>query len=53
MVDREGRQKLAEVVTEEYGLDKPTLVYYNENTGALIVGNHRNKYIRVFKTTNM
>ncbi|XP_052249001.1 uncharacterized protein LOC127856868 isoform X2 [Dreissena polymorpha] len=37
-VDRDGRQRLAEVVTEKDGVTYPISVYYSKHTGSLIVG---------------
>ncbi|KAH3720586.1 hypothetical protein DPMN_063486 [Dreissena polymorpha] len=37
-VDRDGRQRLAEVVTENNGVVGPTSVYYSKHTGSIIVG---------------
>ncbi|XP_052269860.1 E3 ubiquitin/ISG15 ligase TRIM25-like isoform X2 [Dreissena polymorpha] len=37
-VDRDGRQRLAEVVTAIDGVARPTSVYYSKNTGSIIVG---------------
>ncbi|XP_052283872.1 uncharacterized protein LOC127880590 [Dreissena polymorpha] len=51
-VDRDGRQRLAEVVTEKDDVDRPipVSVYYSKHTGTLIVGMLENDSIFVFTT---
>ncbi|KAH3718703.1 hypothetical protein DPMN_061509 [Dreissena polymorpha] len=49
-VDRDGRQRLTEVVTENDGVTYPMSVYYSKHTGSLIVGMMFNSDIIVFKT---
>ncbi|XP_052251536.1 uncharacterized protein LOC127858423 [Dreissena polymorpha] len=50
-VDRNGRQILAEVITQKDGVAKPTSVFYSTHTltGSLIVGMNRNDDVLVFK----
>ncbi|XP_052281965.1 uncharacterized protein LOC127879246 [Dreissena polymorpha] len=45
-VDKDGRQRLAEVVSD--GMIYPTSVYYSKLTDSLIVGMKNNNYIKVF-----
>ncbi|XP_052249003.1 uncharacterized protein LOC127856869 isoform X2 [Dreissena polymorpha] len=49
-VDRDGRQRLAEVVTEKDGVTYPSSVYYRKHTGSLIVGMSGNDDIIVFES---
>ncbi|KAH3873639.1 hypothetical protein DPMN_036876 [Dreissena polymorpha] len=46
-VDRDGRQRLAEVITKD--VTRPMSVYYSKHTGSIIVGMGDNNDIRVFK----
>ncbi|XP_052249020.1 uncharacterized protein LOC127856882 isoform X1 [Dreissena polymorpha] len=48
-VDRDGRQRLAEVVTKKDGVHNPTSVYYRKHTGSLIVGMYNNYDLLVFE----
>ncbi|KAH3720084.1 hypothetical protein DPMN_062977 [Dreissena polymorpha] len=48
-VDKDGRQILAEVVTNNYGVTRPMSVYCSKNTGSIIVGMWDNNDIIVFK----
>ena len=48
-VDRDGRQRLAEVVTKNNGVVDPLSVYYSKHTGSIIVGMYDNNDIKVFK----
>ncbi|KAH3720640.1 hypothetical protein DPMN_063542 [Dreissena polymorpha] len=48
-VDRDGRQILAEVVTENNGVILPLSVYYSKHTRSIIVGMRNNTDITVFK----
>ncbi|KAH3820462.1 hypothetical protein DPMN_122208 [Dreissena polymorpha] len=49
-VEREGRKRLAEVVTKDDGLNKPCSVFYSKYTGQMVVGMWDNDEIMVFKT---
>ncbi|KAH3880511.1 hypothetical protein DPMN_004427 [Dreissena polymorpha] len=49
-VDNEGRQLLAEVVTQKDGVIFPTSVFYSKHRAALIVGMFDRDDILVFKT---
>ncbi|XP_052251093.1 uncharacterized protein LOC127858165 [Dreissena polymorpha] len=49
-VDRDGRQRLAEVVTSKDGVRNPISVYYRKHTGSLIVGMWGTDDIIVFET---
>ncbi|KAH3794137.1 RING finger domain and kelch repeat-containing protein DDB_G0271372-like [Dreissena polymorpha] len=51
MVDRDGRHRLAEVVTEKDDVRKPTAVFFSSLTDTLIVGMAESHKILVFKTT--
>ncbi|KAH3873578.1 hypothetical protein DPMN_036816 [Dreissena polymorpha] len=46
-VDRDGRQRLAEVITKD--VTCPTSVYYSKHTGSIIVGMLNNNDITVFQ----
>ncbi|XP_052247929.1 uncharacterized protein LOC127856002 [Dreissena polymorpha] len=48
-VDRDGRQILAEMVTQNDGVTHPISIYYSKHTGSLIVGMWNNNDIIVFK----
>ncbi|KAH3720674.1 hypothetical protein DPMN_063578 [Dreissena polymorpha] len=48
-VDRDGRQILAEVVTENNCVFRPISVYYSKHTRSIIVGMWYNNDIIVFK----
>ncbi|KAH3811973.1 hypothetical protein DPMN_140392 [Dreissena polymorpha] len=47
-VDRDGKQRMAEVVTEEDGVHWPISVCYRKNKESLIVGMKDNENIMVF-----
>ena len=49
-VDKDGRQRLAEVVTMKDGGIAPTCVYYSKHTGNLVVGMYKNNDILVLST---
>ncbi|KAH3880330.1 hypothetical protein DPMN_004243 [Dreissena polymorpha] len=49
-LDRNGRRKLAEVVTKKDGVSVPISVFYRKCTGTLIVGMLNNDDIMVFQT---
>lgn len=49
-VDRDGRQRLVELVTEKDDVKWPTSVYYSKQRATLIVGMFGSDYILVFKT---
>ncbi|XP_052245443.1 RING finger domain and kelch repeat-containing protein DDB_G0271372-like isoform X2 [Dreissena polymorpha] len=48
-MDRDGRQRLAQVVTEDDGVTGPISVFYSKPTGSIIVGMMNNNDIIVFK----
>ncbi|KAH3716630.1 hypothetical protein DPMN_059356 [Dreissena polymorpha] len=48
-MDRDGRQRLAQVVTEDDGVTGPISVFYSKHTGSIIVGMMNNNDITVFK----
>ncbi|KAH3873523.1 uncharacterized protein LOC127869030 [Dreissena polymorpha] len=48
-VDRDGRQRLAEVISEKDEVIKPMSVYYSYNTSSYIVGMDGNDHIMVCK----
>ncbi|KAH3716660.1 hypothetical protein DPMN_059386 [Dreissena polymorpha] len=48
-MDRDGRQRLAEVVKEDDGVSGPISVFYSKHTGSIIVGMMNNNDIVVFK----
>ncbi|XP_052223164.1 uncharacterized protein LOC127839045 [Dreissena polymorpha] len=48
-VDRDGREILAEVVTKNDGVTRPTSVYYSKHTRSLIVGMLHNNDMIVFQ----
>ncbi|XP_052251817.1 uncharacterized protein LOC127858641 [Dreissena polymorpha] len=48
-VDRDGRQRLAEVITRKDDVFYPGVVFYSKHTGTIIVGDWRNESIMVFK----
>ncbi|XP_052235704.1 uncharacterized protein LOC127847679 isoform X2 [Dreissena polymorpha] len=48
-LDGEGKKKLTTLVTSKDGLCKPVSVFYNRSSSSIIVGQHYNANILVFK----
>ncbi|XP_052284251.1 uncharacterized protein LOC127880833 isoform X2 [Dreissena polymorpha] len=50
IVDRDGRQRLTDVIAEKDDVRKPIAVFYSSQTGSLIVGMMDSHRMLVFKT---